>query len=77
MKVRILKTSAGPDGVFLAGQVGDWPRDVIAGLEYQVLEADPEPEVVEAAVTGIEVETAAVDVVATPRRGRPPRGTRK
>ncbi len=77
MRVKILKTAAGPRGVFVQGQVGDWPEDILQGLEYEVLEAGPAAIVVEAAVPDDEVEMAVVEVHAKPRRGRPPRGSRK
>lgn len=77
MRVRILKTAAGPNGIFVMGEIGDWPEDVLRGIEYEVIKPVKLPEqVVEAAVPEVEVETAAVEVKPTGRRGKPPRTAR-
>lgn len=54
------------------GQIGDWPEEILQGLEYEVIRPVvlPEPRI-EAAVPDVEVETAAIEVKPTGRRGRP------
>lgn len=43
MKVRILKTAAGPAGCWSAGQIVDMSSDALVGLEYELIERPVQP----------------------------------
>jgi len=45
MRVRIVKLAAGPRGIYHPGTVLEGPREVFAGLVYEVLDDEPEPQI--------------------------------